>query len=213
LFKRKKSEEMKSTVFAVLFFLTSICVSTTQADIIFSRSGTDPLAGGNVTAQLGQTSSVFVWVSTAPAQTMTGISFNVLSSKLAIASGTLHTVQNPGPRFSTVQVGALNASGNMLNNHRAFYLPNLTPGTGISTGGLGNFVLHSELQFTANSLGTTNLTFTPTNAGISFLGVGGNQWNNVVKGTGSITAVPEPSAALFLLVGGIGCVVSRRRRA
>ncbi|MBL8854592.1 MAG: PEP-CTERM sorting domain-containing protein [Planctomycetaceae bacterium] len=203
---------MKKTVLAVLFFLTSMCVSTAQADIIFSSSGTDPLAGGDVTVQVGQSSSVFVWVSTAPAQTMTGISFNVLSSLPAIASGISHTVQNPGPRWSTVQAGAVNTSGNLLNNHRAFYLPGLTNGTGFSTGGLNNFVLHSELKFTANTIGTTNLTFTPTNAGISFLGVGGNQWNNVVKGTGSINAVPEPAAAMVLLVGATGWLVSRRRR-
>ncbi len=203
---------MKKTVLAVLIFLTSMCVSTAQADIIFSSSGTDPLAGGDVTVQVGQSSSVFVWVSTAPAQTMTGISFNVLSSLPAVASGVSHTVQNPGPRWSTVQAGAVNTNGNLLNNHRAFYLPGLTNGTGFSTGGLDNFALHSELQFTANAVGTSNLTFTATTAGISFLGVGGNQWNNVVKGTGSINAVPEPAAAMVLLVGATGWLVSRRRR-
>lgn len=205
---------MKTIVLTVLFCLLSTCVSTTHADVVFSRSGTDASAGGNVTTIVGQTSSVFVWVSTAPAQTMTGLSFNILSSNTAVASGVSHTVQNGG-RWSTVQAGTVNSNGNLLNNHRAFYIPGLTTGTGISTGGLGNFVLHSELQFTANSIGTTNLTFTPTTAGISFLGVGGNQWNNVVKGVGSITAsaVPEPSAALYLLVGAAGCLISRRRRA
>ncbi|MBL8888901.1 MAG: PEP-CTERM sorting domain-containing protein [Planctomycetaceae bacterium] len=204
---------MKSRLLALMLLLTSICVSTSQADIIFSRSGTDALAGNSVEVQVGQSSSIFVWVSTAPAQTMTGISFNVLSSVPATASGVSHTVQNGG-RWSSVQAGGLNTSGNLLNNHRAFYLPGITAGTGINTGGLNNYVLHSQLQFTANAIGTTNLTFTSTTAGISFLGVGGNQWNNVVKGVGSInvSAVPEPSSALLVLVGAAGWVVARRRR-
>jgi len=121
----------------------------------------------------------------------------------SIALWISRTVQNPVLRWVTVHAGAVNYIGNLLNNHRAFYLPGLTNGTGFSTGGLNNFVLH---------IGTTNLTFTPTNAGISFLGVGGNQWNNVVKGTGSINAVPEPAAAMVLLVGATGWLVSRRRR-
>lgn len=202
---------MKKTLLAVLFFVASICVSTAQADIIFSSSSTDAMAGGDVTVGVGQSGSVFVWVSTAPAQTMTGISFNVLSGVPAVASGVSHSVQNGG-RWSSLQAGTVNSNGNLLHNHRAFYLPGLTNGTGISTGSLDSFVLHSELQFNATSLGTTNLSFTATTAGISFLGVGGNQWNNVVKGTGSITAVPEPATALVLLVGATGLLVARRRR-
>ncbi len=206
-----KERKMKKTVLAVLCFVASICVSTAQADIIFSSSSTDAMAGGDVTVGVGQSGSVFVWVSTEAGQTMTGISFNVLSSLPAIASGVSHSVQNGG-RWSSVQAGTVNSNGNLLNNHRAFYLPGLTQGTGISTSGLNDFVLHSELQFNATSIGTTNLSFTSTTAGISFLGVGGNQWNNVVKGTGSITAVPEPTSAMVLLLGAAGCLVARRRR-
>jgi hypothetical protein len=204
---------MKKAMYLAIAVLMAIgSTSAAMADIIFSNSSTDAMAGSDVTVAPGQTGSIYVWVSTDVNQTMTGISFNVLSSVPTVASGIAHTVQNPGPRWSTVQAGSVNTSGNLLNNHRAFYLPNLTQGSGISTGGLSNFVLHSELSFTALELGTTELTLTPTTAGISFLGVGGNQWNNVVKGTGSISAIPEPTAAFVLVLGSAGLLVARRRR-
>lgn len=210
---------MRASILTVLFLLTSICVSTSQADIIFSSSGTDPLAGGNVTAQVGQSSSVFVWVSTEPTVTISGLSFNILSSNTSVASGVSHQVQNPTsgdpalPRWGSLNNPTFNnANGNILHNHRVFFNPTIAPGRGISTGGLGNFVLHSQLNFNATQIGTTNLTFTATTAGVSYVGVSGNQWNNVVKGTGSITAVPEPASALVLLLGATGCLIARRRR-
>lgn len=211
---------MKKVLFAALLMLVSAMTSTAaMADIIFSSSGTDATAGTNVTVNQGETGSIFVWVSTEAAQTITGLSFNIASSDSTIVSASSHIIQNPGPRWSTVQAGTLNvqnanpAEFRLVNNHQAFYLPGLTNGTGISTSGPSDFVLHSEMAFTANNLGTTNLTFTATNRGISFLGVGGNQWNNVIKGTGSITAVPEPSSALLLT--GVACAAAayRRRRA
>ena len=205
---------MKKLITLALVAIASLCCSAAQADIIFSSSSTDANAGNTVTVQQGQASSIYVWVSTEANQTMTGISFNILADDNTIASGVSHVVENPGPRFSTVQAGSVNTSGNILNNHRAFYLPGLTDGTGISTSGLTDFVLHSTLNFNADNLGSTELTFTPTTAGISFLGVGGNQWNNVTKGTGiiNVTAIPEPTSALVLLAGSMGLALVRRRR-
>jgi hypothetical protein len=213
----KESFTMKKVLFAALLMLVSALTSTAaMADIIFSSSGTDAAAGTNVNVNQGATGSIYVWVSTEAAQTISGISFNILSSDSTIASGLSHSIQNPGDpaRWTTVQAGTVNSNGNLLNNHRAFILPPpLSQNTGLSTSGLSDFVLHSELSFTATNIGTTDLTFTPTSAGISFLGVGGNQWNNVIKGTGSITAVPEPSSALLLT--GVACAAAayRRRRA
>lgn len=208
---------MKKVIYAALLMLVSaVTGSAAFGDIVFSNSGTDAAAGTNVTVNQGATGSIYVWVSTEVAQTISGISFNILSSDSTIASGIAHTIENPGAptRWTTVQAGGVNTNGNLLNNHRAFILPPpLSQNPGLSTGGLSNFVLHSELSFTATGLGTADLTFTPTTAGISFLGVGGNQWNNVIKGAGSITAVPEPSSALLLT--GVVCVAAayRRRRA
>jgi hypothetical protein len=187
-----------------------------RADFIFSISGTDAVAGSVLNLETGQAGSMFVWMSTNPGQTLTGVSFNVLSDQPGLLTADGHVVENgPPQRWSSIQIGGFNTAGNLLNNHRAFYLPGLTSGVGISTTGLTDFVLHSELRFDAGlNPGVANLTFTPTTAGVSQLGGGGNIWNSIVKGTGQVNvsaAIPEPGALGALALAGLLYSLRRNR--
>ncbi len=196
--------------------LLGVTIVPARADFIFSISGTNAAAGNVLNLDAGQAGSMYVWMSTNPGQTLTGVSFNVLSDQASLLSANGHPVENPGPRWSSIQIGGFNTAGNLLNNHRAFYLPGLTNGTGISTNGLTDFVLHSELRFNAGANpGVANLSFTPTTAGVSQLGGGGNIWNSIVKGTGQVNvsaAIPEPGALGALAVAGLLTALRRNRR-
>lgn len=190
-------------------------VAPARADFIFSTSSVNATFGNVLNLQPGESGSLFVWMSTNPGQTLTGVSFNVLSDQASLLSATGHIVENPGPRWSSVLVGGFNTSGNLLNNHRAFYLPGITAGTGLSTTGLDDFLLHSELRFTAGANpGVANLSFTPTSAGVSQLGGGGNIWNSIDKGTAqvNVSAIPEPGALGALAVAGLLLALRRARR-
>jgi hypothetical protein len=197
------------------FLLAGAFIVPARADFIFSSSSTNAAAGNVLNLETGQTGALFVWMSTNPGQTLTGVSYNVLSDQPSLLSAVAHVVENPGPRWSSIQVGGFNTSGNLLNNHRAFYLPGITSGTGIATSGLGDFVLHSELRFNAGANpGVANLSFTPTSAGVSQLGGGGNIWNSIVKGTAqvNVSAIPEPGALSALALGAVCSLLLRRRR-
>lgn len=208
----------KILILLSMILIPAAAPSLSRGDFIYSTSGTNALAGSTLNLTQGDSSSLYVWVSTNPGQTLTGISFNVLSSSAPVVSATGHFVENPATgatttRWTSITVGGLNTSGNLVNNHRAFYLPGLTNGTGISTSGPADFVLYSTINFNATAIGSTELSFTATTAGVSQLGGGGNIWNSIPKGTATInvSAIPEPGSAALLALAGLAIAFRRRK--
>lgn len=198
------------TVLAV----ATLCLLATsaRADIVFSTSATDALAGSDLVMNNGTSSSMFVWVSTEPGQTLAGISIDILSSDPAILQATSHEVFGEGDRWFTTQEGDL---GDLVDDGLGLALLGFPGGgTGISTGDLGTFTLFSEVQFQATGVGTTGLTFDFGSQGISdgdtSFGPG-----DITFGTGSVsslTAVPEPGSFAVLGLAGLGIGIYRRRR-
>ncbi len=197
------------TVFAVV----TLCLVATsaRADIVFSTSATDAFAGSDLVMNNGTSSSMFVWVSTEPGQTLAGISIDILSSDAAILQATSHEVFDPeGDRWFTTDSGDL---GDLVDDGLGLALIGLN-GEGISTGDLGTFTLFSEVQFQATGVGTTGLSFDFGSQGISdgdtSFGPG-----DITFGTGSVsslTAVPEPGSFAVLGLAGLGMGIYRRRR-
>lgn len=199
-----------------LFAVATLCLVATsaRADIVFSTSATDAFAGSDLVMNNGTSSSMFVWVSTEPGQTLAGISIDILSSDAAILQATSHEVFGSvplgGDRWAQVGEGDL---GDLVDDGFGFALPGIS-GTGISTGDLGTFTLFSEVQFQATGVGTTGLSFDFGSQGISdgdtSFGPG-----DITFGTGSVsslTAVPEPGSFAVLGLAGLGMGIYRRRR-
>jgi hypothetical protein len=201
---------MKKIVFTLLFLC--LAASQAQADIVFSTSGTDANAGTNLNVEVGQSASMFVWVSTNAGFTINGLNINILSSEADVLQATSHLIANPGgTRWNASAPGTL---GDLATNVNAIAL--FAP-AGLSTTGLNDFVLFSEVQFDATALGTTNLSFTQGANSVTYRGVQGqtawSQWN--APGTGTvnvISAIPEPSSAAVLGLLSIGGLALRRRR-
>ena len=207
----------KFFVVLALVMVGNLMIESAKADFVFSTSSSSATAGTNLELQSGATGSMYVWMSTNTGQTLTAVSYNVFADTVGVATGLSHLVENPGGgRWSSINQGLVNTSGNLVNNTRAFYLPGISAGTGIATTGLTDFVLHARFQVSAiGALGSsTGLTFTTTTAGVSQLGGGGNIWNSITRGTGSITisAIPEPGSLAILGLAGLAQMMRRRRR-
>ncbi len=185
---------MKMLMFVLVACLTAF-VSPAHAAIILSSSGTNANAGADLSLQLNQASSFYVWVSTNPGQQINGLSLSILSSNPSVLNATSHTVSNPGGRWFSVNPGTL---GDLVTNSNAVQLT-----SGLTTTGQSDFTLHSEIQFVATGLGSTNVTIQPGSGNIAALGQG-NIGPSISFGGGSVnvSAVPEPgSIALISLVG------------
>lgn len=214
----------KLLVLAASWLIWGVCAQSAQADLLFSTSNTNALAGTNLQIEEGSTGSLFVWLSTPAVNSTTGnplrtsgLAFSVGESNTAIVDAASHTVINGG-RWASVNSGTLNNSGLAVRNHAAATFD--ANAGGISTNGLTNFVLHSTITFSGLTVGTTNIDFVPhTNPGngVQYFnaptGFTGNQWANTVKNTASITvfAIPEPASLLVLGLGSLSMLCVRRR--
>lgn len=193
------------------FFLAALMVigmaSASQAAVILSTSATDANAGTSLELQVGQTGSIYTWISTNAGQTFTGVGIDILSSAADVLEATAHNINNPGNRWLNVAAGDL---GDLVTGSNAIALVGFA-GDGLSTSGQDDFTLHSEIVFTATAIGQTQLTITPNNNGIGDLT--GDVTGSVTFGSGAVnvTAVPEPSS-LCLLGGLFGLGVLRRKR-
>ncbi len=207
----------KTLLYFVCLVACGLSATTAQADLIFSTSNTDPLAGTHLEIQEGGSGSLYTWLSTPPGNRTSGVAFSIRESETSIVNASAHAFDNPPGRWLQAAGGSLNSNGNAVHNAQAVTFDSANGG--ISSGGLGNFVLLSQIDFVATALGTTNIDFFPhTNSGngIQYFGVSGNQWNNTVKGTASISvvsAIPEPGSfaamAVLALAGGM---IRRRAR-
>lgn len=178
--------------------------SQSSADIVFSTSNTSHTAGTNLSLNVGDSGSMFVWISTNNGQELDAVSLSILSNNADVLEATAHNINNPSNRWFGVAPGVL---GDLVTDSNAFTLFG-----GLSTNGKTDFTLHSEIAFTATSLGQTVLSFAE---GKDFMsdGTGVPIWDQFATGTAVVTAVPEPSSALLLT--GVVCVAAayRRRRA
>jgi hypothetical protein len=210
---------MKKLHYSALMLLVAALLSgTAHADFKFSTSGTDSEAGTDLKLATGETGSMYVWMSTEVDQRLIAVSFNVFADDLLVAQALSHSIENPNEgglnRWSAINEGSVNANGNLVDGARAFYIPGLAEGNGIETAGPSDFVLFSSFEVTAiGGIGSqTNLTFTEVpSAGVSELGGSGNIWNDIPKGSASISVVPEPGSFAAVL-GLTGMILLRRSR-
>lgn len=185
--------------------------SSAQADIIFSTSNTDANAGSDLSlANVGDTGTLYVWVSTAPGSVINGMSVNINSADASILQATSHVIYNPnGLRWNGVTAGAL---GDLVTDFRTVGL--FAP-FGLGTSGLNDFALFSEVNFTATAEGTTNLGFSQGPLSVTYRGGSTTIWNTWTIGTGSVTvgsAIPEPSSAAIIGLLAVAGFATRRRK-
>jgi hypothetical protein len=204
---QKTTKVYNSMKIICLLAITTILGLAGQASaavtINFSTSNTDAGAGAELNLGLGETGSMFVWVSSDPGQTLTGIALNIVSDNLNVLQATSYEIENPsGDRWADVNNGTL---GDLVSGSQAFALPPFA-GDGLATG--GDFVLHSTVQFVATELGSTNLSFTLGSNGVGDLN--GNVTPEFNTGFVNVTAVPEPGS--FALLGLIGVAYGYKRR-
>ncbi|GEM_PF-1597860 len=200
--------KLKSIVFCLF---AGLFVGTVNADIKFSTSSTNSEAGSNLDLILGQTGSIFVWASTETGQTLTGISLDILSSDLSVLEASGNLIANPDSRWLQTEAGTL---GDLVDDGYGFALPGIG-GTGLSTSGVNDFALFSEIQFTATGLGMTDLNIDFGLQGIGDSGGNSLGGGDLVFGTGSVnvSAVPEPSSLTVLALGMTALTLVRKRRA
>lgn len=195
-----------------LTLLVGLMASPSMAAVQLSISGTDAGAGNSLELQLGQTGSMFVWMSTDAGQTIAGVGVDLLSSDTSVLEATAYNIANPASRWLSVAAGDL---GDLSRNSNAFALPPFA-GTGLSTSGQGDFALFSEIQFSATALGATTLSLQANSNGFADSNATNNDLSGQLAGvTGSVnvvSAVPEPSsAALLVMAAGVAAVRRRRR--
>lgn len=204
---------MRRILMSLMLGLGLLAAPATAA-VQFSTSGTDANQGNSLSLQVGQTGSMFVWMSTDSGQIIAGVGVDVLSSDPAALEASSYNIgttnADASQRWVTpVTVGTL---GDLVTDSNAFALPGIL-GTGISTTGQTDFVLFSEVQFTATGEGMTTLTLQANQN--AFGDAQGNDLSGQladVSASVNVTAVPEPgSGALLVLLGGVACWHRRRR--
>lgn len=200
---------MKRVVFS-LAMLLSLMAAPAMAAVQFSTSGTDANQGNSLSLQVGQTGSMFVWISTDQGQTVAGIGMDILSSDANVLEGTAYNIANPNNRWLAPNAGTV---GDLVTGSNAFALPGIS-GTGLGTNGQADFQLFSEIQFNATAAGATNLSLQINGNGFGD-STGADLAGTVagVAGNVSVSAVPEPSSMALLAMAAGGACLRRRRRA
>lgn len=203
---------MKKIVFAVAMLLGLAAVPC-QAAVQFSTSGTDAGAGNVLDLQVGQTGSMFLWMSTDAGQVVAGAGIDILSSEANVLEATSYQIANPNNRWlGAPDNGTL---GDLVTGSNAFALPGLGS-TGLSTSGQADFVLFSEVQFTATALGASQLSLVANSNGFASSATTNNDLSGSLNGVTAgvnVSAVPEPGSAALLLTAAAVCGWRRRRQA
>lgn len=201
---------MKKIIFVVTVLL-GLAAAPCHAAVQFSTSGTDAGAGNMLDLQVGQTGSMFLWMSTDAGQVVAGAGIDILSSDANILEATSYEIANPSNRWA----GAPNNGtlGDLVTGSNAFAIPGFGS-TGLSTSGQADFVLFSEVQFTATALGATQLSLVANSNGFASSAITNNDLSGSLDGVTAsvnVSAVPEPSSAALLLTAAAGCAWRRRR--
>jgi hypothetical protein len=170
----------------------------------FSTNGLLYEENTQLNLRLGETGSMFVWIRTDIGQTVVGIEMDIFSDDVSVLEATSHVVVNPGGTRWGVEATSGDL-GDLVRGSSAFSIPPFA-GTGLTTA--GEFLLHSEVQFQATGLGTTNLSFGFPGNGIA------DEDGDITPITGTavvnVTAVPEPGS--FAAIGLVGLAVGGVRR-
>ncbi|MEM8734723.1 MAG: PEP-CTERM sorting domain-containing protein, partial [Planctomycetota bacterium] len=200
-------KKMAAVAMAMIVFATS---SAHAAVLQLSTSATDPNAGNSLSLNLNDAGSMFVWVSTEAGQTITGLSLDILSDDASVLEGTDHITENPNNRWNNPP--GRGTLGDLVTSTNAFVFAGQT---GISTADQNTFVLHSEIQFDATAVGSTNLQIARGEFDITE-GAGFDPIPDadITFGTGIVNvAVPEPGSLGIIGLGLAASLVRRRRRA
>lgn len=193
---------MKKFLAVTVAILFAMSADYARADIIFSIDRNNAAAGNTLNLLEGQSGSMFVFISTEAGQTFNGMGLDILSSDPAVLQATAYNVANPSGRWLGIFPAML---GDLVTEANAFNIVG-----GLSTTGLTDFTLHSEIVFDATALGSTQLTFAE-NANLITAGLD-SVANTISFGVGSVnvTAIPEPSS--YAVLGVLGLTVGGYRR-
>lgn len=187
---------MKKLLCIVLFsFLLGSSTTEAAVTVRLSVSDVDPLAGTDLSLGLGQTGSLYVWMSTEQNLAIRGVTLDILSSDSSVLEATGHIIFNGDNRWvpAAISPGIL---GDLVDEATAAGF------TGLSTASEADFEFFSEVQFTATALGSTAIDFQLGNQGFS------DGSNTIAPGSitfvgGTVTAVPEPGTFAALGLGGL----------
>ena len=195
---------MKRLILGLVAMVMLQGVASAQIDIFYSTSDTDANAGSSLDLFLGDTGSIYVWVTNDDLDVIDGLGIDMLSSNASILEATAHNISDGGGRWLSSNEGDL---GDLVTDSVSIALIGIG-GDGIAND--GNAVLYSEIVFEATELGTTELSIVENSNAISVSG-DAPQSINFGGATVNVSAVPEPSGAL-VCAGVFLATYLRRRR-
>lgn len=199
---------MKRIILIVLAVFLTASTANAQVDIFYSTSNSDSNAGSDLELSLGDSGSMYVWVTNNDGAVIDGMGVDFLSSDASVLEATGFSVDNSGGFWTNDSGGSNLVLGDLVTNQVSIALPGLS-GTGQPNDGTA--YLYGQIDFDTTALGTTDLSIAENSFLIS---VSGNSPQSVNFGNGSVTvvnAIPEPSSVL-VLAGLLGGVLLRRRR-
>ncbi len=192
-------------VVILLCLLSGSVRAQSGVDVFYSTSSTDSAAGSSLELGLGETGSIFVWVTNGDLGPIEGLGLNFLSSVSAILQATGFNIEDPVGRWTGFPLtGDL---GDLVTGSNVISLGLLAGDTGILP---NETLLHGEITFQATAAGLTDLSI---QEGRGVIAVDGAAPSSLRFGSATVTvsAVPEPGSALIGVLG-VSALLLRRRR-
>ncbi|QEG24026.1 PEP-CTERM sorting domain-containing protein [Mariniblastus fucicola] len=197
--------------FAILIFASS----TSHADFFIGTDLADAQSGGELTLDLGSTSTLEIWTLGETGQNIRGVSFNLISNVMGIVNSSnleidaladRWPVNNLGDDFDDPTAGS--DTGVLVNDAGLATLGSFL-GTGITFEDAP--IRLGTIDITADQVGAVSIDFSEGSNGVIDAAGPVTGFVTGSRSVSVVSAVPEPSSiAVLALVGGIAGL--RRRR-